>query len=213
MRIDVYSDTICPWCFVGKRRLEAALALRPEVPVEVHWRPFQLNPEMARAGIARDTYLAAKFGGSQRARQIYDMIREAGEGAGIAFNFTGIGHTPNTLDSHRVIRFAQARGDADPVVENLFRAYFLYQVDIGERERLVEIGSSSGLDGGELARYLDSDDDMDTVKSEDLRARRMGIDGVPCFIVNERWAIAGAQEPEAFMPLFDLALQEATAAE
>ena len=213
MRIDVYSDTICPWCFIGKRRLEAALALRPEVPVEMHWRPFQLNPEMPRAGIARDTYLAAKFGGSQRARQIYDMIREAGEGAGIAFNFAGIGHTPNTLDSHRVIRFAQARGDADPVVENLFRAYFLYQVDIGERERLVEIGSSSGLDGDELARYLDSDDDMDTVKSEDLRARRMGIDGVPCFIVNERWAIAGAQEPEAFMPLFDLARQEATAAE
>ncbi len=213
MRIDIYSDTICPWCFIGKRRLEAARALRPEVPVEVHWRPFQLNPEMPRAGIARDTYLALKFGGSQRARQIYDMIREAGEGAGIAFNFTGIGHTPNTLDSHRVIRFAQARGNADSVVENLFRAYFLYQVDIGERERLVEIGASSGLDGNELARHLDSDDDMDAVRSEDLRARRMGIDGVPCFIVNERWAIAGAQEADAFMPLFDLAHQEATAAE
>ncbi len=208
MRIDVYSDTICPWCFIGKRRLEAARAARPEVPVEIHWRPFQLNPDMPGAGIARDTYLALKFGGDARARQIYDMIREAGESTGIEFNFDGIARTPNTVSSHRMIRFAQARGDAEPVVENLFRAYFLYGLDIGARERLIEIGASSGLDEGEIARYLDSDEDLEAIKAEDLRARRMGVDGVPCFIVDRRYAIAGAQEPEAFMPLFDLARME-----
>lgn len=203
-----------PWCFIGKRRLEAARAARPEVPVEIHWRPFQLNPDMPGAGIARDTYLALKFGGDARARQIYDMIREAGESTGIEFNFDGIARTPNTVDSHRMVRFAQMRGGAEPVVENLFRAYFLYGIDVGERARLIEIGTSSGLDEDELARYLDSDEDAEAIRAEDLRARRMGVDGVPCFIVDGRYAIAGAQEPEAFMPLFDLArMEQASAAE
>ena len=211
MRIDIYSDTICPWCFIGKRRLEAARTARPEVPVDIHWRPFQLNPDMPDTGIARDTYLALKFGGEARARQIYDMIREAGKSTGIDFNFDGIRRTPNTINSHRMIRFAQARGNAEPVVENLFRAYFLYGLDIGECERLIEIGASSGLDKDELTRYLNSDEDVATIKAEDLRARqRLGIDGVPCFIIDRLYAIASAQEPEAFMPLFDLARVEPT---
>lgn len=206
MRIDVYSDTICPWCFIGKRRLERAMSMRPDVSVEVHWRPFQLNPHMPKGGMDRQHYLSTKFGGEARANQVYAMIGETGRGEGIAFRFDRILRTPNSLDTHRLVHLAAAGGRQEAVVEALFRAYFVEGVDIGEIATLVDVGVRSGLDADAVASYLGSNDDVSEILGEDLRARRMGIDGVPCFIIDGRYAITGAQEPEAFYPLFDLAV-------
>lgn len=210
MLIEVYSDTVCPWCFVGKRRLERTLARRPSMPVEVRWRPFQLNPDMPRQGMPRDTYLALKFGGAARARQIYAMIARSGREEGIAFDFDAIGRMPNTLDSHRLIRWAAAHGGEGLVVEALFQAYFREGIDIGDVRELGRIARLCGLDGPKVDAYLASDRDVEVVTAEDLRARRMGIEGVPCFIIDGRYALAGAQEPEAFFPLLDLAAVTAT---
>ncbi|MGE0255622.1 MAG: DsbA family oxidoreductase [Alphaproteobacteria bacterium] len=210
MLIEVYSDTVCPWCFVGKRRLERTLAMRPGLSVEVRWRPFQLNPDMPRQGMARDTYLALKFGGAARARQIHAMIARSGREEGIDFEFDTVARTPNTLDSHRLIRWAAAHGGEARVAEALFQAYFLDGVDIGDLRELGRIARACGLDGPKVDAYLASDRDVDAVMAEDLRARRMGIEGVPCFIIDGRYALAGAQEPEAFFPLLDLAAVTAT---
>lgn len=179
---------------------------RPDVPVKVHWRPFQLNPHMPKDGMDRQHYLNAKFGGEARASQVYAMIGETGLSEGIEFRFDRILRTPNTLDTHRLVHLAAAGGRQEAVVEALFRAYFLEGIDIGEIETLVDIGVGCGLDAEAVAGYLGSDDDVSEIMAEDLRARRMGIDGVPCFIIDGRYAIAGAQEPEAFYPLFDLAV-------
>jgi len=208
MRIDIYSDTVCPWCFIGKRRFERALAARPGTRVDVRWRPFQLNPDMPAGGMERQQYLALKFGGNLRARQLYDMIAETGRHEGIEFAFESIARTPSTLDSHRLIRFAAKRGADDELVEALFRGYFLESEDIGDVGVLARLADEVGLDGDEAAAYLASDRDRDLTQAEDLQARRMGIDGVPCFVVDGRYAVVGAQEPEAFLPLFELANSE-----
>ena len=205
MHIDVYADTVCPWCFIGKRRLERTLAARPGRDIVVRWRPFQLNPDMSAGGIDRHTYLARKFGGPTRAGQVDAMIAQAGLTEAIAFNFEAIERTPNTLDSHRLLRFAERVGAQEAVAEALFTAYFLTGVDIGDLDELGRIACDCGLDGASVDAYLASDSDRDAIRGEDLRARRMGIEGVPCFIVDGLYAIAGAQEPEAFFPLIDLA--------
>ena len=204
MQIDIYSDTVCPWCFIGKRRLEKAMASRPELDLDIVWRPFQLNPNMPAGGMDRQAYLANKFGGAQRAGQFYDLIDRAGRGDGLDFQFQRINVTPNSLDSHRLIKFGRAAGRQDPIVEALFRAYFLDGWDIGEMDVLVEVAEACGLDGASTRAFLESDQDVQQTKSEDLKARRMGIDGVPFFVVNRKYAVAGAQEAEAFLPLFDL---------
>jgi predicted DsbA family dithiol-disulfide isomerase len=218
MNLDVFSDTICPWCFIGKRRLERALKERAQPGLKIRWRAFQLNPGMPAEGMERRAYVEAKFGGSDRARTIYDTIRAAGAGEGIEFAFEKIKRTPNTLQSHRLLRLAAATDRQDATLEGLFRAYFIEGRDIGDRAVLAEIGAAAGLDREETADYLEGDADTDTVLSEDVLARRAGINGVPCFIFNGRFALSGAQEPEAFFQIFDLAreqehmLQEAASA-
>ena len=214
MRIEIVSDTICPWCFIGKRRLEGALSTRPRhEAVEITWRPFQLNPDMPPAGQDQHSYLHSKFGGIERATKFQDAIAEAGQSERIAFNFDRIHHTPNTLDAHRLIRFAGAGGLQNEVVEALFSAYFFEGENIGEHGVLVRIAHAVGLDGHAVAAYLASIADVSEVAAEDLRARRMSIDAVPCFIINGQYAISGAQEPEAFYPLLDLANFSQQAAE
>jgi predicted DsbA family dithiol-disulfide isomerase len=208
MNLDVFSDTICPWCFIGKRRLERALKARPQPGLKVRWRAFQLNPGMPAEGMERRAYIEAKFGGTERARTIYDTVRAAGAGEGIEFAFEKIKRTPNTLQSHRLLRLAAATGDQDAVLEGLFRAYFLEGRDVGDRAVLTEIGAAAGLDRRKTAAFLGSDTDTDTVLSEDVLARRAGINGVPCFIFNGRFALSGAQEPEAFFQIFDLAREQ-----
>ncbi len=207
--IDVISDVVCPWCFIGKRRLEAALAgLRasdPDVAPVVHWHPFQLNPELPREGVDRRSYLEAKFGGPARAAEIYARVRAAGETVGIAFAFERIVRQPNTLDAHRLVAWAQAMGDAGPLVEALFAAYFLDGRDIGQRPVLAAIAGEVGLDGTAARAFLDSDEWADRVRGIDARARELGVGGVPFFIFAERVAVSGAQEPGALLQAIDQA--------
>jgi predicted DsbA family dithiol-disulfide isomerase len=223
MDIDIFSDTICPWCFIGKRRLERALAERPQPDLTIHWRAFQLNPDMPAGGMDRSQYLELKFGGASNADAIYDQVRAAGETEGIDFAFERMKRTPNTIDSHRLIRHAadtaqqgqgqqgqghQGRGRQDAVVQALFDAYFLRAEDIGDPEVLVAAAATAGLDGEEARAFLAGDAEAEAVRAEDKSARQAGISGVPCFIFNGQHALAGAHPPEVLHQLFDLANQE-----
>jgi len=208
--IDLFSDPICPWCFIGKRRVEAALASRPEVPVEINWHSFQLNPMMPREGMGRHEYLDLKFGNPGNAKRLYENIAAVGEQVGIAFAFSKIERTPNTLTAHRLIRYAKTFGTETQaeVVEHLFNGYFLDGEDISDIDVLVKIGVHAGMPKDDLSAYLESDDDLDAVKSEDMQARQLGIQGVPFYILDGQYAISGAQEPEAFHPLFDMLIAQ-----
>ena len=218
MRIDIVSDVICPWCFIGKRRLAAALGERGEASAEVAWHPFQLNPDMPPEGMPRDRYLANKFGGAQHAGRIYDNLTNVGASVGISFAFDRIKMTPNTRDAHRLIRYAGGTERANDVVEALFRAYFIEGRNIGDPTTLTEIGTEAGLDRAEVMRFISSTEAVEETLAEDLSARRIGITAVPCFIFEKKYVVSGAQEPEFFFPLFDLlrseqAKGEATAAQ
>jgi|SRR5579862_3170398 len=204
MRIDIISDVVCPWCFIGKRRLEKALALRPEVEPEITWRPFQLNPDMPEDGMPRAEYIASKFGDSNHSRRIHQTIAEAGATVGIAFAFDRIRRSPNTRNAHRLIRFATRQGVADAVVDRLFRGYFLEGRDIGDLATLAEIAAESGLDHAETRAFLMSRAEREEIIAEDRNARRLGINAVPCYIFGGQYAVSGAQEPEFFLPVFDL---------
>lgn len=209
MRIDIFSDVVCPWCFIGKRRLERALAERPQEQVEIHWRAFQLNPDMPVQGMPRQTYLQTKFGGPERAAQIYETIRENGRKEGLDFQFEKIGTTPNTVRAHRLIRFASERGASDALVEKLFTGYFYDGRNIGDVEALADIAEDAGLDRDEAIAFLNGNESVADVLAETRFAYENGINGVPCFIFDRRYALAGAQEPEAFFPLFELVQNEA----
>lgn len=207
MHLDIYSDTVCPWCLVGKRRLEKALALRPEPGLTVRWRPFQLNPGMPAEGMPRAEYVAIKF--NDRSGDAYARIRGVGAEEGIAFAFERIARQPNTLDSHRLIDLAWQEGRQDAVVEALFSAFFLEGRDIGDRAVLTAAAMSAGMDGSAVARYLDSDDGVDRIGKEDAAARDAGISGVPFFVLDGAYALSGAQPPEIFHRLFDHGRQKA----
>ncbi len=208
MMVDVIVDTVCPWCYVGKARFEKALAMRPDQVVEIGWRPFQLNPNIPREGKERRAYLSEKFGGVDRARQRYSVIEDAGRQEGIDFQFDRIEHTPNTIDSHRLIAFARRDGLQDAMVDALFRAYFTSGRNIGEIEVLADIAAEAGLDGAAARAYLTSDEDRATIIAEDEMARSLGVNGVPCYIVDRKYAVSGAQSPEVFLQIFDLARHE-----
>jgi len=196
--IDVVSDVVCPWCYVGKRHLEAALAGLPELgEVVVRWHPFELNPDLPAEGIDRKAYVEAKFGGPERAAQIYERVREAGRRAGIEFAFDAIARQPNTRDAHRLVAWAQARGDADPLVERLFRAYFLDGRFVGDRDTLVELAAASGLDAQAARAWLDTGTGAAEIATAEERVRQLGITGVPFFIFAGRVGLSGAQPPEA----------------
>lgn len=207
MIVDIISDTICPWCFIGKRRLERALTLLPQPELEVRWHPFQLNPDMPRGGMERSKYLRLKFG-EERGADAYHAVREAGSGEGIEFNFPGILRTPNTLDSHRLLRYAAELGLQHQVVEGLFQAYFVDGRDIGDGLTLLDVGTAAGLERGPLAEYLESEAGRAEVAEEDRMARRMGVEGVPCFVFQHKYVVSGAQSPEVFTQVFELITRE-----
>jgi predicted DsbA family dithiol-disulfide isomerase len=211
MQIDIFFDLVCPWCFIGKHRMDRALAGRPGLRVEFRWQPFQLNPSMPAAGMNRRDYLSAKFGGSGRAAQIHAMVAETAERDGLAFELDAIRRTPNTLDAHRLARYA-ARHGCDPAIaaEAIFCAYFQQGRDIGDRGVLADIAGELSLDRQDAARHLDGRGDINHVRAADAAARRMGIQAVPCFVFDRRYALSGAQEPESFFPMFDLAGAEAS---
>ena len=208
MRLDIFSDPICPWCFIGKRRLERALAARPDLQIEVHWRAFQLNPEMPAEGMDRQLYLELKFGGPAAAQRIYDTIAEAGVSEKIGFDFGAIRRTPNTVNAHRLIRRAGLEGKQDAVVEALFERYFLAGEDIGDAAVLMKVAEEAGLATTDLESFLAGAEESDVVRSEDALARRTGIQGVPTFIFANRFALSGAHEPEVLIQMFALAEQD-----
>lgn len=207
MQIDIFSDTICPWCYIGKKRLERALAERPQPGLKIRWRAFQLNPDMPPEGMDRQAYLERKFGGRQEAERVYAPVRAAGAGEGIAFAFESIRRTPNTLQSHRLIRWAERFDLQTPLVERLFEAVFLHGEDVGEPSVLVAAAAAAGLDAEAAAAFLAGEEEAEEVRAEDLRARMAGITGVPCFIFEGRYALPGAQPPEALQQMFDIATQ------
>lgn len=205
MQIDIILDVICPWCFIGKRRLERALARRPDLMVSRSWRAFQLNPAMPNEGFPHELYLAAKFGNPSAAERSYAAACAAGRGEGIVFAFDRIRRTPNTLQAHRLIHLAAAEGNADEMVEGLFRGYFIEGLDIGDTATLAAIAPRAGLDRRMAERYLAGQAGVEEVLAEERRARRLGIRAVPCFVLERGYAISGAQDPEMFLPLFDIA--------
>jgi predicted DsbA family dithiol-disulfide isomerase len=210
MLLDIFSDTICPWCYVGKRRLERALKTRPQHDIAIAWRAFQLNPTMPSEGMDRRNYIESKFGNPERARRIHDAVATAGAGEGITFAFDRIKRTPNTVLSHRLLRFAYRYDLQSPLLDGLFRAYFEEGLDTGDLDVLIGIAAAAGLPEDEARHFLLGADEREMVLAEDQLARRQGINGVPCFIFNGRFALSGAQEPEALFQLFDLAREDDT---
>lgn len=197
--IDIVSDVMCPWCYIGKKRFERALeTLDPDVEIDISWRPFQLDPTLPPEGKDRDTYLADKFGGIERARQLYRNIEQAGQGEGIPFRFDSIAVSPNTLDAHRLIRWSQTAGDGvqGRVVERLFELYFLEGANIGDHAVLIEVARECGMDTAIVQTLLASDSDREAVTREITLAQQMGVTGVPCFILQNKYAIMGAQDPK-----------------
>lgn len=210
LTIDVISDVICPWCFIGKRRLERALVGRPAT---IRWHAFQLNPDMPREGIDRRAYRTRKFGSWERSLELDAQVAAAGRGEGIAFEFDRMARTPNTLDAHRIIGLAGERGVQDAVVEALFLAYFTEGRDLSDRETLVEIAAAAGLDRAEVDGLLAGDGGLDAVRAGEDWARRLGVSGVPFFVVNGRIALSGAQPPEVLRQAFEQAGDPARAGE
>jgi predicted DsbA family dithiol-disulfide isomerase len=191
-RLDVISDAICPWCFIGKRQMERALGQVGDLRFAVAWRPFQLNPDMPAEGVDRAAYRAAKFGSAERSAELDARVAEAGAAVGIAFRFDRMARTPNTVNAHRVIRLAGEAGHQDAVVEALFRAYFLEGMDIGDTDVLAEVASGAGMDGAAVRRHLAGEDGAAEVREEDAAARRAGLSGVPTFALDGHVLFSGA---------------------
>ncbi len=211
LTIDVISDVVCPWCYIGRRRLGEALALftarEPGFRPIVNWHPFQLNPDLPREGIGRRDYVDAKFGGPRRADEIYARVGAVGRSVGIDFAFDRIDRQPNTLDVHRLISWAQARGDPEELVERLFRAFFLDGRRIGDHAVLAAIAGEAGLPADAARTYLESDEGADAIAAMDRRVRELGVTGVPFFIFGSRVGVSGAQEPPALVAAMEEALK------
>ena len=207
--IEVVYDLVCPWCYLGVRRLFRTMRRRPDLLFDLVWRPFLLNPDMPRAGMARADSGIRKCGGEDRARRLYVSIAEIGAAEGVEFRFERIRRTPSSVDAHRLVRWAAPHGRSSEVAEALFAAHFADGHDIGDHAVLRAVALAAGLDAAAFARVLRSDEDIDAVHADNLRAHRLGINGVPCFVVDGRHAVAGAQEPEVLERLLDVAAVDA----
>lgn len=198
IHIDIVSDVMCPWCFIGKQNLEAAAKLVDTVALTVAWHPYQLDPTIPPQGRDRREYLNAKFGGEERAKAIYSRVTEAGKASGINFDFEAIEVSPNTMDAHRLIRWAGGKGPEaqDIVVKRLFELYFTSGVNIGDHAVLAEVATEAGMDRNLVLELLASNADLESVGAEIDHARQMGVTGVPCFILDGKHAVMGAQPPE-----------------
>jgi predicted DsbA family dithiol-disulfide isomerase len=210
MQIDVISDTVCPWCFIGKRRLSRAMAMRPGIVFDVKWRPYRLDPTVPAGGMDRKAYMRAKFGDDpMKIVEMHKLIAAEGAKDGIDFDFAAIERRPDTINSHRLIRWAEAAGVQDDVVEHLFIAYFENGDDIGDIRVLADIADICGMDGVDVAQMLESDEDRTLVEREDQIAHEMGVTGVPAFIFGNRLAVSGAREPELLVSVIDRVMEMA----
>jgi predicted DsbA family dithiol-disulfide isomerase len=209
VRIDVVSDVVCPWCFIGKRRLEKALALKPDIPVEVHWHPYFLNDWIPREGIARNDYLTTKFGSPERYTDIAQRVSAAAAEEGLTYAIDKIGRQPNTLDAHRLIRWAEGIGKAAEMKQRLMDLYFTDGADLSNRAVLVQAATDIGLDGDDVNEALASDQDVEQVEREAQSAKEAGIQGVPCFIFGGKFAVSGAQAAEYLADAIERSAQAA----
>jgi predicted DsbA family dithiol-disulfide isomerase len=212
LRIDVVSDVVCPWCFIGKRRLEKALQLAPEIPVEVHWHPYFLNDWIPREGISRTDYLTTKFGSPERYQGIAQRVTAAAAEEGLDYAMDRISRQPNTTDAHRLIRWAGGIGKAAEMKQKLMDLYFTDGADLTNRAVLVQAAADIGLDPEDVREALASDTDVEAVTREAESAKEAGIEGVPCFIFGGRYAVSGAQAPEYLAQMIERVAQEAGAA-
>ena len=214
VRIDVVSDVVCPWCFIGKHRLEAALKLKPDIPVEVHYRPYFLNDWIPREGISREQYLITKFGSVERYGEIAKRVGAAAAEEGLVYDSTKMKSQPNTLDCHRLIRWAESIGKSAEMKQKLMDFYFTDGADLTNRETLVKAAAEVGLDADDVRAGLASDKDVEAIEQEAQSAKNAGIEGVPCFIFGGKFAVSGAQAPEYLAQAIErMASGEADAAE
>lgn len=201
--LDIFSDPICPWCHIGRAHLAAAIERTGRNPFTLRWRMFRLNPDMPAEGMDRRAYLEGKFGGPAGAADVYGRIEDAATAAGLDVDFAAIQRTPNTLDAHRLVRWAEAEGTADAAAHQLFHRYFARGQDISEPAVLLEVAQSVGLDRDVTARLLTGDSDRAALESEETQARTMGISGVPCFIIDGKYVVQGAQPPETWVRIIE----------
>ena len=209
IKLDIMSDPICPWCYIGKAHLDRALQDHPNHPFAIEWHPFQLNPEMSREGMDRRAYLEGKFGGKEGAVRAYAPVVEHAEKAGLNINFEAMQRTPNTLDAHRLIHWAGIEGRQTAAVSALFKAYFVEARDIGDAEVLADIADSIEMDAAVVTRLLKSDVDAQDIRDRDAHSRKMGVNSVPTFIIANAHAVPGAQPPELWAQVIaDLTKQQ-----
>jgi len=208
LAIDVFSDVVCPWCFIGKRRLEQAVALRPDIPVDVHYRPYFLNPWVPREGMSRVDYLTAKFGSPERYEKIALRVAQAAANEGLTYNIGALARQPNTLDCHRLILWGGRLGKAARVKQRLMEIYFSEGGDLSDRDVLVQAASDCGLDPVEVRALLASDADVAAVEQAAKSAQEAGIEGVPFYVFGNVLAVSGAQAPEYLAGAIERAANE-----
>jgi predicted DsbA family dithiol-disulfide isomerase len=208
MTIEVYADVVCPWCYIGAKRLERALALRPEAGVDLRWRPFQLQPHMPAGGLPWREFAKAKFGGEEGARGAFARVTSVGASEGITFDFDRVASAPNTVDAHRVILHAARYALQRETANALFAAYFSEGRDLNDYEQLADIASGAGLDADEVRSMLASGEGAEEVRSSQEEAGRLGISGVPFYVFDGRYAVSGAQPVEVFLRALDAAYNE-----
>jgi predicted DsbA family dithiol-disulfide isomerase len=209
IKLDILSDPICPWCYIGKAHLDKALAAEPDHPFVIEWHPFQLNPDMPIEGMGRRDYLEGKFGGKEAAVRAYAPVVEHAEKAGLKIDFEGMQRTPNTLNAHRLIHWAGIEGRQTAAASALFHAYFVDARDIGDTEVLADIADSIEMDAAVVTRLLGTDVDAEDIRKRDAHSRQMGVNSVPTFIVDGKHAVPGAQQPELWASvLADLKAQQ-----
>ena len=209
VRIDVVSDVVCPWCFIGKRRLEKAIALTPDVPTEVSFHPYFLNDWIPREGIARNDYLTRKFGSPEAYRGMAGRVAQAAAEEGLAYAVDKIKRQPNTLDAHRLIYWAGKRGNGAAMKQRLMELYFSEGADLTDREVLLRAAADVGLDPAAVRPLLESEEDVEEITLAAAAAKDAGINGVPTFIFNGRYAVSGAHPPEALAQIIRKAAAEA----
>lgn len=211
IRLDIFSDPVCPWCYIGKAQLDRALEAHPEHPFVIEWHPFQLNPDMPRDGMDRADYLEAKFGGKAKAAAIYARIEQAALDAGLEIDFAAMKRMPNTLDAHRLIHWAGLEGRQSVVKAALMRGFFREGLDIGDAVTLVAIAESAGMDGALTARLLATDADRDDIAARDQDARQKGVNAVPTFLIAQQYVLQGAQPTKLWGQVIEELLEQVRA--
>ena len=196
VKLDILSDPICPWCYIGKTHLDRALAEAPDHPFVIEWHPFQLNPDMPGDGMDRRTYLETKFGGKDNAVKVYAQIAEHAQAAGVEINFEAMQRTPNTINAHRLIHWAGLEAKQSDVVDALFKAYFVEGKDIGDPVVLADLAEQAGMERAVVERLLSGDSDAEDIRARDAHSRKMGVNSVPTFVIANQHVVPGAQQPE-----------------